>query len=103
MLQCIYNKSERVTDMLDKSDLKAIQEMVQMSIQESLKPINKRFDEIDERLDKMQEDTNSQFMALNSRLNTMQIDINAIRKDIRHISNRETQILDIALENNKVS
>lgn len=76
---------ERVIGMLDKSDLQAIQEMTQASLQ----PIN-------DRLDTIQSDVNSQFMALNSRLNTMQIDINAIRKDIRHISNRETQILDIA-------
>lgn len=36
-----------VKDMLDKSDLQAIQALIQASLQESLKPINERLDRLE--------------------------------------------------------
>lgn len=57
--------------MLEKSDLQAIQELIQASIKESLQPINDRLDTMDNR-----------FNEINTRLNTMQSDITAMQDDI---------------------
>lgn len=72
--------------MLEKSDLQAIQELIQASIKESLQPINDRLDTMD-----------SQFNEINTRLDTMQDDITVIKADVKALKNdvrfnRKTEI-----------
>lgn len=86
--------------MLEKSDLQAIQELIQASIKESLQPVNdrldtmdNRFNEINTRLDTM----DSQFNEINTRLDTMQDDITVIKADVKALKNdvrfnRKTEI-----------